>query len=215
MWGLDGGMRFSDHWLQSHSLRMSTGRGYQVWSLSLLLVVICRLDLNKCCFLIEVGLIWSDISQNLSVSHSNSWCQITCRSIALLILSASGSFGKHLTVVFSMRSIIGACRYIMFVEIRSAALIQFSFIFILLVLRSHIMLVIVMLLAVAQSIGIFTHRWLNLLLAIQVLLGEGSFTTLYKAIAHHWWVKSWVHILQMWSLWSAIKVRSHGWVVGK
>ena len=73
----------------------------------------------------------------------------------------------------------------MLIDIRPATLIllHLSLFFVLLVLRSYIMLVIIMLLSATQSIWILTHWRLNLVLAIQIVLSEGCLT-LNEAITH-------------------------------
>ena len=64
-----------------------------------------------------------------------------------------------------------------------AALVIHSFIFILLVLRSHIVLVVIMLLSMAQSVRIFAHWRLHLVLSgVQVVLGERSLPVLLQEV---------------------------------
>ena len=64
---------------------------------------------------------------------------------------------------------------LIFLEFRSALMILLLFVFILLILRSHIMLVIVMLLSVAQSVRIFTH-WRRYFISsrVQIVLCKRS-----------------------------------------
>ena len=158
-----------------------------------------RFNCDKSRLFVKISLIRSDISQSLPVSGPLGWCKITCWWVSmLLLLPSSWSFCKHLAVVLSMRSIVGACWNIIIIvnNLRTTLMIE-PFIFILLVLWSHIMLVVIMLLPVAQCIGIFTHWGLDLVLSwIQVVLWKRCLPiVLQEVVASHWRLESWCHIV--------------------
>jgi hypothetical protein len=106
---------------------------------------------------------------------------------------------------------------------RSAAVLLISIscisllilILILLILWAHI--VVVVSLPVAQSVGVFAHWWLHLLLSVKVLLGERCLSySLDEAVANYGRVKAWVHIVKLRSLRCTSVVRSHSsWVIWK